>query len=219
MSRGVLPACVALASVLVGPADQPAASAARAASAAAARSESRLMDMTAGTLRVGDTLPRLEGSFLTGRDAVLPDAARGHIALLAIGFTYKSRFAVEPWTEWFRREFGKSPNMTFFEIPVVGGMAKMGRWFIDRGMRNGTPPELHEHVITVYRGAGDWKKRVGHTEAGNDYAYLIVLDHAGVVRWTARGPFEAARTADVRTVITELEATAAAHQSAGPAGP
>jgi hypothetical protein len=172
-----------------------------------------------GTLRVGEPLPRLEGSFLTGRDAMLPEAARGQVAFLALGFTYKSRYAVEPWTAWFRKEFGKTPGVTFFEIPVVGGMAKMGRWFIDRGMRSGTPPELHEHVITVYRGAGDWKKRVGHAEAGDDHAYLVVLDRDGIVRWTARGPFDPEKTEEVRSVVAALIAADASQTGDVPAAP
>jgi hypothetical protein len=37
---------------------------------------------------------------------------------------------------------------------MIGGLGTLGRWFIDRGMRKGTPMELRDHVITVYRGAG-----------------------------------------------------------------
>lgn len=52
----------------------------------------------------------------------------------------------------------RKPTMaeTFFEVPMIGGMATFGRWFINRGMRSGTAVELHDHVITVYGGTGDW---------------------------------------------------------------
>ena len=50
-------------------------------------------------LRVGDRFPALKGQFLTGRDAVLPQASSGQVALVAIGFTYKSRLSVEAWAE------------------------------------------------------------------------------------------------------------------------
>ena len=39
---------------------------------------------------VGDTFPRLEAEFLSGRKAVLPDAAKGKTALVLMGFTYDS---------------------------------------------------------------------------------------------------------------------------------
>lgn len=101
-------------------------------------------------LRVGDVLPPLRGAFLTGKDVVLPSASAGKTALLILGFTYASRRAVEPWGDWFKKTLAARQELTFFEMPMIGGMGKLGRWFIDRGMRKNTPQVLHEHVITVY---------------------------------------------------------------------
>ena len=89
-------------------------------------------------LAVGDQLPPLKGEFLSGRTAVLPQAASGRVALLMLGFTYDSRFQVEAWAKRFRQDFGTKSGVTFFEIPMIGGMARMGKWFIDSGMRRGT---------------------------------------------------------------------------------
>jgi len=90
-------------------------------------------------IAVGDQLPLLRGEFLTGRTAVLPQAAYGRVALLMLGFTYDSRFSVEAWAKRFRHDFGGEPRVTFFEIPMIGGFATLGKWFIDSGMRRGTP--------------------------------------------------------------------------------
>jgi len=135
----------------------------------------------------GDLMPPLRGEFLSGRKAVLPDAARGHVALVALGFTYESRFAVEAWIARFRQDFGADSSFTFFEVPVLGGMARMARPFIDGGMRRGTPRALHENVITVYGRANEWKLRLGFREA--DDAYLLLLDRSGRVVWRHAGPF------------------------------
>jgi hypothetical protein len=56
-------------------------------------------------MNVGDLLPTLRGEFLTGRTAVLPQAAAGRVALLLLGFSYNSRFAVEAWARTFREQF------------------------------------------------------------------------------------------------------------------
>ncbi len=64
---------------------------------------------------------------------------------------------------------------------MIGGMAKMGKWFIDSGMRKGTPKELQENVITVYGGVDPWKKRLGFEN--NRDAHLVLVDKAGVVQW------------------------------------
>jgi len=144
---------------------------------------------TAGPLAVGDLFPRLEAEFLTGRKAVLPDAAAGKSALVMMGFTYDSRFEVEKWAERFRREFGANERVTFFEVPVIGGMGRVAKWFIDSGMRKGTPKELHENVITVYGGTDRWKKAMGFSKAQEDAAYLALVGPDGRVQWLHRGGF------------------------------
>ena len=155
-------------------------------------------------LRVGDRLPLLKGQFLSGRDAELPAASSDSIALIAIGFTYQSRFPVEAWGGWYRDAMGSRRDVTFFEVPMIGGLSTLGRWFIDRGMRRGTPAALHEHVITVYGGTSDWKRRLSFSPEHEDDAYLIVLDRNGIVRWLHHGVFDQARADDLRKVVTLL---------------
>lgn len=138
-------------------------------------------------LAPGDLMPPLRGGFLSGRKAVLPDAAHGRVALVALGFSYDSRIAVESWVTRFRRDFGADSALTFFEVPVLGGLARAARPFIDGGMRRGTPKALHENVITVYGGANEWKLRLGFREP--DDAYLLLLDREGHIVWRHAGPF------------------------------
>ncbi len=138
-------------------------------------------------LVVGDLLPRLRGEFLTGRAAELPQAASGKVALLLLGFTYDSRFAVEAWARKFREQFERETRATFYEIPVIGGMARLGKWFIDGGMRRGTPKADQENVITVYGGTEPWKRSVGFRDP--NAAYLILIDQRGKVAWRYAGGF------------------------------
>lgn len=139
-------------------------------------------------LSPGEPMPVLKGEFLTGRPAVLPDAASGRVALLALGFTYDSRFAVEAWVGRFRKDFGDNPQVTFYEVPMIGGMARIGKWFIDSGMRKGTPKKDQENVITVYGGTDPWKHRLGFQSP--NAAYLLLLDQHGMVRWRHSGEFD-----------------------------
>lgn len=139
-------------------------------------------------LAAGDALPELRGEFLTGRTAILPEAARGRVALLLLGFTYDSRLAVEAWAKQFRARFGSQPDAAFFEIPMIGGFGRLGKWFIDSGMRKGTPKADHERVITVYGGVDPWKARTGYRDP--KAAYLILIDKSGKVLWRHNGPYE-----------------------------
>jgi hypothetical protein len=156
------------------------------------------------SLRVGDPLPMVTGQFLTGRTAALPQASAGKVTLVALGFTYKSRFPVEAWADWYRTTIDPKTNITFFEVPMIGGLATLGRWFIDRGMRSGTPAELHDQVITVYQGTGDWKTRLSYSDDHKDDAYLIVFDRAGVVRWLHHGGFDTSWSNELKAVLASL---------------
>jgi hypothetical protein len=156
------------------------------------------------SLRVGDPFPLLKGNLLTGREAVLPQAVTGKVALLAMGFTYKSRFPVEAWANWYRATIDPTMHVTFFEVPMIGGLATLGRWFIDSGMRSGTPAQLHDQVLTIYKGTAEWKKRLGYSSEHEDDAYLIVVDGEGVVRWLHHGGFDQPRADELHALLSSL---------------
>ena len=71
---------------------------------------------------------------------------------------------------------------------MIGGLARMGKWFIDGGMRRGTPKADHENVITVYGGTEPWKQRVAFRDP--NAAYLILIDQSGKVAWRYAGGFD-----------------------------
>jgi len=135
----------------------------------------------------GERLPAMHGEFLTGRTAVLPDVASGRIAILLLGFTYDARYAVEEWARHFAL-FKNDPRVTFYEIPMIDGLARLGKWFIDNGMRRGTPESDYERVITVYGGTDPWKRLVDFRDP--KAAYLILLDRDGSVVWNYSGAYD-----------------------------
>jgi len=156
-------------------------------------------------LSVGDRLPPLKGDLLSGKPGVLPDLAADQTTLITLGFTYQSRFQVEAWAEKFRSRFGTRADVTLFEVPMMGSAARLGRWFIDSGMRRNTPPELHSRVLTVYGGNDDWKARVGFSE--QDDAYLVLIDRHGIVRWLAHGRVSEERLQELFAVVDSLTQT------------
>jgi len=86
---------------------------------------------------------------------------------------------------------------------VIGGMGRMAKWFIDSGMRRGTPKDMHENVITVYGGADRWKTTMGFTKAREHDAYLALLGPDGRVRWLHRGPFSEDAMAALKSAVIE----------------
>jgi hypothetical protein len=149
-------------------------------------------DSMEGSMRIGATFPTLQGEYLTGRTATLPGDAAGKAAVILMGFTYASRKPVEAWAERLKPALATMNDATFYEVPVIGGMARMGKWFIDSGMRRGTPKALHENVITVWGGTKQWKARAGVTDARDTLAYITLIDREGRIRWRYTGGFDAA---------------------------
>ena len=85
---------------------------------------------------------------------------------------------------------------------MIGGMARLGKWFIDSGMRKGTPKSDQENVITVYGGTDSWKQRVGYSSP--DAAYLVLLDKHGEVRWRNSGAFDEKAYRELNATVSAL---------------
>ena len=155
-------------------------------------------------LAVGDPFPRLEGEFLNGKDARLPEAAQGKPFLIIMGFTYASRTMVEPWFDEARKVLTPSGGRVY-QVPVIGGLARLSKWFINSGMRRGTPTDLHENVMTVWGGVDEWKQAMGYVKSGDDDAYLVLVGADGRVRWLHHGAHTAAAETAMLTALKDAE--------------
>ena len=132
-------------------------------------------------LRVGDPLPTLKGQLLTGRDAALPQAASGK--------SHPSRDRLHLSVPRSGRSVG---GLAPQEVRLEGGR-DVARGADDRlgwqrwaaGSSTGEcaaarPVDLHDRVITVYGGTGEWKRRLSYSPEHKDDAYLIAVDREGV---------------------------------------
>ncbi len=164
----------------------------------------------AASLAVGQRMPPLKGDLLSKKPGVLPDLAAGQTTLVILGFSYDSRFQVEAWAEKFRARYGAARDVTLYEVPMMGSGARLGRWFIDSGMRKNTPRELHGRVMTVYGGNDDWKARVGFSAP--DDAYLVLIDRQGIVRWLGHGAVSEERLRELVAVVDALAVAAPAER-------
>lgn len=159
---------------------------------------------------LGQWLPRLEGRALSGRSVRLPDDAAGKVALLALGFAYSARWDVEAWVDAFRNRFANRDNFTYYEMPMIGGLARLAAPMIEAGMRNGTPAELRDHVVTIYGSMGPIREALGLGEENTTHILLIGRD--GTVLFESRNGLDAARFERLASV-TELALGAADSQS------
>jgi hypothetical protein len=134
-----------------------------------------------------ETLPRLAGEALSGKQIVLPGDANGKIALLVIGFTKKSSQATRAWGQRFKKDFGNDQRYVVYQVAVLENVPRFIRGTVTSSIRLGIPPEEQEHFVTLFNGEADLKRFLSYS--GPDEAYLLLLNARGEIRWRAHGVF------------------------------
>jgi len=132
-------------------------------------------------------MPRVEGETLSGKKILLPDDARGKIALLAIGFSRKGGNATRAWSDRFKNEFGADPRFAVYPLAELEGAPRFVRGMIVGSMRKGTPTADRDRFVTLFQGTEELKRFVGFSTS--DEAYLLLLDANGTVQWRGHGLF------------------------------
>lgn len=101
-----------------------------------------------------------------------------------------------------RTTWGAEPQFTWYQVPMLGGFARLAKPFITGGMRKDTDPRYRPNAIIVFGGTGPWKSRLG---VGDDrLAYLVLIDRQGVVRWRYGGLFNQAMAAELDAQVRAL---------------
>ena len=132
--------------------------------------------------------PQLRASNLENREFDLPKDFAGERNLLLIAFQREQQQELDTWLREMRRFQEADPGFQYYELPTIERLNALARWFIDSGMRRGTPKADYDHVITVYADTKAWKEGVRYTDP--DAAYLILLDRESKVDWHYRGTFD-----------------------------
>jgi hypothetical protein len=150
----------------------------------------------------GAILPVLRAEALSGRVIELPSAARGRVALVAFGFTRGSGDAIEAWGDRFRQAYGADSTFVCYEIPVLGGLARLAAPMIRRGMRKGSRAAHQDDVLLLWNNTSDWKQRLGY-ESG-DAPHLVLLDREGRIRWRHAGAPDESSWSGLSAAITSI---------------
>src|SRR5579871_1863296 len=69
-----------------------------------------------------DSMPRVEGESLSGQKVVLPEAAKGKVAVLIFGFTRASKAPTSEWGKKLSADFGSRSRFELYQLPVLEGV-------------------------------------------------------------------------------------------------
>lgn len=147
-------------------------------------------------------MPRVQGESVAGRTVILPDAAKGHVAVLVFGFTKASKEPSGAWANKIFADFGSQSGFELYQLPVLEDVPRFVRGMVVSGIRKGTKENMRDHMVPILQGEAELKKLVGYKEP-ND-AYLVILNRSGQVVRQMHGPFSDAAYAQLRGEIQTL---------------
>jgi hypothetical protein len=134
---------------------------------------------------VGTKFPLIRATTLAGSEKTLPDAVKDNLALIIIAFERTAQSMIDSWMVAIAAQ-GRQEDILIYEIPMIDSVVwRAMRRVIDGGMRSGIPVSRYDFVMTYY---GD--TRLFREELEMDdrtLAYLFLLDHEGIIRWSGRG--------------------------------
>lgn len=156
----------------------------------------------------GVELPVLEVNALSGDAVALPRDARGHAAVLVIGFSKAAAKVSRPWLDGCRSATAAWPaesEIFCYDVRMLEEVPRLFRGQMERAMRKGFPVELQRRTLLVYAENDAWRERVGTDD--DKSPYVISMDAEGRVRGAARGQYV---ETELRTMLEAIGPTAPA---------
>lgn len=130
-------------------------------------------------------LPATHGTTLAGSEVIFPDALKHNVDIIVVGFSHSSQEQVANWGRLIAADYGKSPDVNYFELAMLAGAPKMLRGMIIKRMGSSVPFDERDHFIPVLEGEPAWRA-VAHYNKPDD-AYLLLVDKKGIVLWQTEG--------------------------------
>ena len=134
---------------------------------------------------VGEPFMVMEGKTLSKNEVRLPDYFGSRVTFVAFGFSRHVQADFDSWLTPLKKRYSQDSRFFFIEIPMVGPRFKIGRIFIESGMRSGIDESLHDHVMSYYEKTAPFRSFYGFSEKKKGYFALV--DSQGIIVWQNEG--------------------------------
>ena len=138
-----------------------------------------------GVLQASEPFPRLEGEDFLGAAKVLPDAVKGHPALLIVSFSRKAKAQTTEWGKQLTARRLSTSGFTFLHVPVLEDVPRLFRGMVKGSMKKGIPQDVQQYFVLLFQGEEKLKQLTGYQK--DDEAYLLLLDASGNIQWRDHG--------------------------------
>jgi hypothetical protein len=148
-------------------------------------------------------IPAMRGTTLTGALVVLPDAVKGKVGVLVVGFTKDSKGPIEAWGKRLAGDYPDASGVVYYELPVLASAPALVRVTIEEQMKLSLSAAEREHFLPITQNEAGWLA-AAHYVKGDD-AYVLLIGGDGVVRWQTQGPVTDANYAQLKEKIAEMQ--------------
>ena len=132
-------------------------------------------------------IPEIHATAFSGDPIDLPQALRGHTAVLILGFSQSSRDPVTQWSRRLAADYRNSPTVLYYEMPVLADVPKFLRGMVIGKIKKDVPPRAQPRFVPILDHESEWKVAVGYSsqdgpqKGREDDAWLLVVDSSGVI--------------------------------------
>ena len=148
-------------------------------------------------------LPPLEGTSFAGSPVKFPDALRGRVNVLVIGFARDSQESAQAWGKALAAHYPADSGVMYYELPVVADVPSLLRnWVIGR-IRHSISVAARPHFVPVIDDEAAWKQAAGAGPESD--ACVLVVDGQGSVRWHYQGASSAEKFAELERAVSGLQ--------------
>jgi hypothetical protein len=127
-----------------------------------------------------DQFPAIGGDNLLGAKVALPDAAKGHVTAIVVGFTHASQTQTQAWSAKI------ASQLDYYSIAVIEDAPRLVRGMISSGMKSSVAKDQRDRFVLATKGEKELKEAAGFDKP--DDAYLLLIDRDGQIRWRFHGP-------------------------------
>jgi hypothetical protein len=153
----------------------------------------------------------VQDTSLAGVTVKLPDAVRGKIAVLVVGFSRASQGQLAAWGKRLATDYSQTNSVAYFQMPMLGGAPKVLRGMILKSMTKSIPVNERAHYLPVLEDDQPWRTITRYNKSMGDDAYVLLVDGDGVVRWQAVGGVTTEAYAALARELQKLHPLASAH--------
>jgi hypothetical protein len=155
-----------------------------------------------GTDVTAQLLPQIEARTLSEKRVPFPDALRGHIAVVVIGFTHASRNPASAWGKRVAQQFADS-DVQYYQAAMLQDVPRLIRGMVTSGIRKGVPKAEYDRFLLLFEKEDEWKRVAQFSEP--DAAYVLLVDREGNVNWTTHRNVDNDAIAELQSHIASLK--------------